>query len=59
MQLFPEIVEIFRLLLVKIDLCLIHEKKSFAKVFKNLIKYRSENNFVELSKLLCIIGAQT
>jgi len=38
MQLFPEIVEIFRLLLVKIDLCLIHGKKSFAEVFKNLVR---------------------
>jgi len=32
----------------KISASFIHEKNSFAEVSKNLIKYRSENNFVEL-----------
>jgi len=25
-------------------------KRSFAKVFENLVRYRTENNFIELSK---------
>jgi len=29
---------------------LIHEKNSFVKVSKNLARYKSENNFVRLSK---------
>jgi len=28
----------------------VHEKNGFAEISKNLIRYRSENNFVELSK---------
>jgi len=31
----------------------IHEKNDFAEVSKNFSRYRFENNFIELSKLLC------
>ena len=32
-----------------------YTKKRFAEISKNLVRYRSENNFVELSKYLCRI----
>jgi len=32
---------------------ILHDKNDFADPCKNLVRYRSENNFVELSKLSC------
>jgi len=31
---------------------MIHRKNDFAEIFKNLDKYRSENNFIELYQII-------
>jgi len=41
---------IIRIYISKLFILFIHEKNDFAKVSKNLSGYRSENNFVGLSK---------
>jgi len=34
---------------------IVHGKNDFAAVFKNLVRYRSENNFIRFIKYLCIL----
>jgi len=45
-------VTIFNLFLMRINffLIIIHRKSDFTKKYKNLVRYRSKNNFIKLLK---------